>query len=44
MVLELKRIQVEQTKAEMWSGVMPASYYANLPLPFFKAPPSSPAQ
>lgn len=38
MVLELKRIQVEQTKAERWSGDMPTSYFANLPMPFFKTP------
>jgi regulator of protease activity HflC (stomatin/prohibitin superfamily) len=36
-VLELRRIQVEQTKAEKWNGQLPASVYAGAPIPFFNA-------
>lgn len=34
-VLELRRIEVEQTKAEKWNGQLPTSVYAGAPLPFF---------
>lgn len=34
-VLELRRIQVEQTKAENWKGVLPEAVYAGAPIPFF---------
>lgn len=33
-VLELRRIEVEQTKAEKWDGKLPAAIYANAPIPF----------
>lgn len=33
-VLELNRIQVEQTKAERWNGVLPTAIYAGAPIPF----------
>lgn len=33
-VLELRRITVEQTKAEKWNGQLPTSVYANAPIPF----------
>jgi prohibitin 2 len=33
-VLELRRIQVEQTKAEKWNGQLPSSIYAGAPIPF----------
>lgn len=33
-VLELRRIEVEQTKAEKWNGVLPAAIYAGAPIPF----------
>jgi len=34
-VLEVLRIQVEQTKAERWNGQLPQQYNASLPIPFF---------
>jgi regulator of protease activity HflC (stomatin/prohibitin superfamily) len=34
-VLELRRIQVEQTKAERWNGALPGNVYAGAPIPFF---------
>jgi prohibitin 2 len=34
-VLELRRIQVEQTKAERWNGQLPVNVYAGAPIPFF---------
>jgi prohibitin 2 len=34
-VLELRRIEVEQTKAERWNGQLPSSIYAGAPIPFF---------
>ena len=34
-VLELRRIQVEQTKAERWNGQLPQNVYAGAPIPFF---------
>jgi regulator of protease activity HflC (stomatin/prohibitin superfamily) len=33
-VLELRRIEVEQTKAEKWNGVLPTAIYAGAPIPF----------
>ncbi|MDB5984996.1 MAG: band 7 protein [Nevskia sp.] len=33
-VLELRRIQVEQTKAEKWDGKLPEAIYAGAPIPF----------
>ncbi len=37
-VLELRRIEVEQTKAEKWNGALPVNYYAGAPLPYFNVP------
>ena len=34
-VLELRRIEVEQTKAEKWDGKLPQNIYASAPIPFF---------
>ena len=34
-ILELQRIQVEQTKAEKWDGKLPEAIYASAPIPFF---------
>ena len=34
-VLELRRIEVEQTKAERWNGQLPQNIYAGAPIPFF---------
>ena len=34
-VLELRRIEVERTKAERWNGALPTSVYAGTPIPFF---------
>jgi len=33
-VLELRRIQVEQTKADRWNGQLPSAIYAGAPIPF----------
>jgi len=33
-VLELRRIEVEQTKAERWNGRLPSAIYAGAPIPF----------
>lgn len=33
-VLELRRIEVEQTKAEKWNGALPSAIYAGAPIPF----------
>jgi prohibitin 2 len=33
-VLELRRIEVEKTKAEKWNGVLPAAIYSGAPIPF----------
>ena len=38
-VLELRRIQVEQTKADRWNGMLPQSIYAGAPIPFLSLPP-----
>ncbi len=37
-VLELRRIEVEQTKATKWDGQLPTSVYASAPIPFFNVP------
>ena len=37
-VLELRRIEVEQTKASKWNGQLPTSVYASAPIPFFNVP------
>jgi regulator of protease activity HflC (stomatin/prohibitin superfamily) len=34
-VLELRRIEVEQAKADKWNGVLPSAVYASAPIPFF---------
>jgi len=36
-VLELKRINVDQTKAERWDGKLPQAIYAGAPIPFLQA-------
>ncbi|MGA8707656.1 MAG: SPFH domain-containing protein [Steroidobacteraceae bacterium] len=36
-ILELRRIQVEQMKAEKWNGQLPQNIYASAPIPFFQA-------
>ncbi len=36
-VLELRRIEVEQTKAARWNGQLPQNVYAGAPIPFFQA-------
>ena len=36
-ILELRRIQVEQTKADRWDGKLPESIYAGAPIPFLQA-------
>jgi hypothetical protein len=33
-VLELRRIEVEQTKANRWNGQLPQNVYAGTPIPF----------
>lgn len=33
-VLELRRIEVEQTKAAKWNGALPTAIYAGAPIPF----------
>jgi prohibitin 2 len=33
-VLELRRIEVELTKAQKWNGALPTSIYAGAPIPF----------
>lgn len=33
-ILELKRIEVERTKAEKWDGKLPTAVYASAPIPF----------
>lgn len=35
-VLELRRITVEQTKAEKWNGALPQAVYAGAPIPFLQ--------
>lgn len=36
-VLELRRIEVEKTKAEKWDGALPSSIYAGTPIPFLNS-------
>src|SRR5437868_7716475 len=36
-VLELRRIEVEQIKAERWNAQLPQNVYAGAPIPFFNA-------
>lgn len=36
-VLELRRIEVELTKAKAWNGQLPQNIYAGAPIPFFNA-------
>lgn len=36
-VLELRRIEVELTKANRWNGQLPQNVYAGTPVPFFQA-------
>lgn len=36
-VLELRRIEVEQTKADRWNGQLPTNVYAGTPIPFFNS-------
>lgn len=36
-VLELRRIQVEQTKADRWNGQLPVNLYGSAPIPFMNA-------
>ncbi|MEJ1965896.1 MAG: hypothetical protein WDO56_31855 [Gammaproteobacteria bacterium] len=33
-VLELRRIEVEQTQASRWNGQLPQNVYAGAPIPF----------
>ena len=33
-VLELRRIEVERTKAERWNGALPSAIYSGAPIPF----------
>jgi prohibitin 2 len=42
-VLELRRIEVERTKAERWDGKLPENIYASAPIPFFNVghPPAT---
>ena len=35
-VLELRRIEVERTKAERWNGQLPQNVYAGAPVPFMQ--------
>jgi len=35
-VLELRRIEVERTKAERWNGQLPQNVYAGAPIPFLQ--------
>lgn len=37
-VLELRRIEVDQTKAEKWDGKLPENIYASAPIPFLNVP------
>lgn len=36
-VLEVLRIQVDQTRADRWNGQLPSSIYAGAPIPFFQS-------
>ena len=37
-VLELRRIEVERTKADKWDGKLPQNIYAGAPIPYFNVP------
>lgn len=37
-VLELRRIEVDQTRASKWNGVLPTSVYGSAPIPFLTVP------
>lgn len=39
-ILELKRINVEQTRAEKWDGKLPEAIYAGAPIPFLNTGPA----
>jgi len=39
-VLELRRIEVERTKAEKWNGQLPTNIYSGAPIPFLSVPTS----
>lgn len=39
-VLELRRITVDQTKADKWNGQLPTNIYASAPIPFLNATPT----
>lgn len=39
-VLELRRIEVEQTKADRWNGQLPTNIYGSAPIPFLQTPHS----
>ncbi len=36
-VLELRKIEVEQTKASRWNGVLPTAVYGSAPIPFLNS-------
>lgn len=36
-VLELRRIEVEQTRANRWNGVLPTAMYGSAPIPFLNS-------
>jgi hypothetical protein len=35
-VLDLRRIEVERTKADRWNGQLPQNVYAGAPMPFMQ--------
>jgi len=37
-VLELRRIEVELTKAQKWNGALPVNMYGSAPIPYIQAP------
>jgi prohibitin 2 len=39
-VLELRRIEVEPTKANRWDGALPTAIYGAAPIPFLTPPPA----
>lgn len=39
-VLDLRRIEVEATKAARWNGALPQNVYAGAPVPFFNVSPT----
>lgn len=43
-VLELRRIEVEQTKAEKWDGALPYAIYAGAPIPFLDVANKTPSR